>query len=358
MAGPERQGLRQEAQLWMPKTWGELFDAYRRVWGLLQQCLEQLDDDEKQEAIQIILQKSRGLLKVSALAEMILSTLQELATKAYVDKKKVLQAIIRTLHYDGKTLPAETRQWLENIRDNLIGKDFPSLMRRYVGMDLLEDKFDDEGKRIDQTDERIDNLVQQAIGNCELLKPELSWLVTNEAQNGFRFGYKLGRRDTNLSLLPLIFEAYRNSSKGFTAYFLGGYFRAVHESDSNKWEELLDDLVADIALRTLVPEVTWRSGMSDRAAVRLLELVDHNIVRFEQLRLFAYGSVIRDLSENIFLKWIELLFQTDDRSALSIALNLHYFYYFDSDARSLPEKLTLTLFTHPSTLSTDRTLSD
>ncbi len=35
MAGSEYQGLRRPPELWSPKTWGEVFDGYRRVWHLL-----------------------------------------------------------------------------------------------------------------------------------------------------------------------------------------------------------------------------------------------------------------------------------------------------------------------------------
>src|SRR5207245_1487159 len=34
MAGAEHQGLRREPHLWQPRTWGEIFDSYRRVWQL------------------------------------------------------------------------------------------------------------------------------------------------------------------------------------------------------------------------------------------------------------------------------------------------------------------------------------
>jgi hypothetical protein len=61
-------------------------------------------------------------------------------------------------------------------------------MRRYVGMDLWGDKFDEKGNRMDQTQPRIEELVRQAVENNDLFQPELEWLVTTEAQNGYLFG--------------------------------------------------------------------------------------------------------------------------------------------------------------------------
>lgn len=34
--------LRRTPKLWVPETWGELFDAYRRVWNLLVDSLDSL----------------------------------------------------------------------------------------------------------------------------------------------------------------------------------------------------------------------------------------------------------------------------------------------------------------------------
>jgi hypothetical protein len=59
------------------------------------------------------------------------------------------------------------------------------------GMDLLEDHFDDRGEQVNQTSSRLGTLAKEIVENDELLQPELGWLVTTEARNGFVFGYEL-----------------------------------------------------------------------------------------------------------------------------------------------------------------------
>ena len=59
---------------------------------------------------------------------------------------------------------------LESFKDELTGKDFPSLMRRYVGMDILVDKFDEKGQQIDKTTQTITKLASEAVKNPEALK--------------------------------------------------------------------------------------------------------------------------------------------------------------------------------------------
>lgn len=349
MVGAEHQGLRKEPQLWMPKTYGEWFDAYRQVWQLLRERLDDLPVDEQQQAVNILLQCARHLAPIQALAVMVIDTVNELAKAPYVDKKKILEGVIQILRYEGKELPSDIRRRWEQLRDELIGSGFSSRMKRYVALDLFEDKFDEQGNQVDQTQPRIEELAQQAIENVELLREELTWLVTAEAQNGYRFGYALGSRDRDFSLLPMLVEAQRNASGNVGASFLGGYLRALFERDQARWENQLDALVEDKELDVWIPELTWRSGMSDRAALRVLELAEKGVVSVDRLRVFGLGSVMRNLSEEVFGKWIVFLLASSNPYAVPIALELYHFYYVYKDAaHKLPEELTQQLLTHQS----------
>jgi hypothetical protein len=347
MVGAEHQGLRREPKLWMPKTYGELFEAYRQVWQMLYERLNNLLEDEKAEAVDILLRRSRGLGMIPNLTDMVIDTVEGLAQKPYVNTKKVLAEIIQILHYEGKEMPQQTRQRWIQLRDTITGNDFSSQMRRYVGMDILEDKFDEEGNQVDQIQPRIEELAQQTVDSEDLIKTELEWLVTTNAENGHRYGYELGKRDQKFSLLQILLEAQRNASKKASVFFLGGYFRAVFEKDRQRWEKELEVLAGDEILNRWAPELTWRSGMSDSAAQLILSLAEKDVIGIDDFGMFGYGGVIRDLSEDILNKWIEFLLGNGERPAVSIALDLWYFYYLRKESQhTMPEGLTLKLLTH------------
>nr|QNO52155.1 hypothetical protein MDNCFBIC_00025 [Methanosarcinales archaeon ANME-1 ERB6] len=345
--GAERQGLRKEPQLWMPKTYGELFDAYRQVWQLLREQLDNLPEDEQQQAINILLHRSRGLGRIQNLADMIIDTMGELTKRNYVDKKKVLAKVIHILHYDGRELPPQIRQRWEQLEDELTGGDFSSLMKRYVGMRVFEDKFDEEGNQVDQAQLRIEELARQTVENINLLQPELNWLMTTEAQNGYRFGYELGKRDKDFSLLPTLLETQRNAVVNASAYLLDGYFRAIFEKKQEVWEKQLDALTKDKKLNVLVPELTCRSEMTDQALLRIINLAEKGIVGISHFRMFGWGNDILNLSMHVFNKWIKFLLDSSDTYAVSIALGFYHFYYLDGESKhTLPEELTRELLTH------------
>ena len=354
--GAEYQGLRNVPDLWMPQTYGELFEAYRQVWQLLSRQLEgQIPVDEQQLITTILLQRAQGLARYLALADMVIGTVSDLLQKSYVDEKKVLADIIRILHYDGKQLPEHVRQRWEQLRDALVHNDFSSQMRRYVGMDVLEDYFDDEGNRIDQVQMHLEALAQQVIDTPQLLQAELPWLVTTEAQNGFRFGYELGQRDFSFSLLPTLLSAQRDATSNSSVFFLAGYLRVLFEKEQTRWEELADTLAQDKVLRAWLPELTWRAGLTDRAAQRLKQLAQGNIINVGSFRLFSTGRVIQTLSEDVFSEWLQLVLTSKHPYAVSIALDTYYVFYVDTESKyTLPKDLTLRVLTHESLLQTER----
>jgi hypothetical protein len=349
MIGAEYQGLKREPKLWTPKTYGELFDSYRRVWQLLIDKLDFLQEEEQQRAVSILLENARGLMLIANLSNMVIDTIKVLREKPFVSNKQILERVIEILHYDGNRLSPEVRKRCERLREELTGKDYSSQLKRYVSMDLLTDKFDEDGKRVDQVQYQLEKLAQQSIKNKEQLKAELSWLMTTEAENGYFFGYEVGKRDADFSLLPTLIEALKRTKDNVSAFFLGGYFKAMFEKDRELWENKLNALAEDQALNTWVPELTWRSGMTDRSAIRVLELAKGGIIGVSHFRMFQYGGVIRCLSEKTFRKWIDFLIDRQDVESVSIAMELYYFFYLVRDSKhKLPRKQALALLTHPS----------
>ena len=200
--GPENQGLRPGADLWRPATYGALWQAYREVWAMLLAALDELGDDDQYLAVEALLNRARGLTTIHDLSDMVLSGMRDLIADPRVDDKRILTEVVQILHYERKELAAETKKQWELIRDELTGDDFSSLIRRYVGMNLSEDQFDEQGNQVDQVQPKLEQLARQSVDDPGLLGPQLDWMVTSEAPNGFRFGYELGKRDITGSLLP------------------------------------------------------------------------------------------------------------------------------------------------------------
>ena len=343
----EYQGLRRVSDLWMPATYGEIFDAYRQVWHLLYAQLDLLLEDEQQLITTILLQRALILARYVALADMVVDTISKLAQKPSTDKKQLLALIVRIFRYDGEQLPQHTRQRWEQLKDMLMDSDFSSRLKRYVGMDLREVNSYEHSNWVDQVQLGTEVLAQQVIENPQLLALELSWLVTAEAQNGYRFGFELGKRDTAFSLLPVLLNAQRQADKNATVFFLGGYFRVLFENDLLQWEDQSDLLAEDKVLCVWLPDLTVRSGLTNRAGLRLLKLAEENAINVDQLRFFGGGRMIQILANDTFQQWLQFLLSCSHPYALPIALDLYYAYYVDREKSNwLPLQETLTILTH------------
>ena len=226
-------------------------------------------------------------------------------------------------------------------------------MQRYVAMDLLEDKLEENKDGKDRVQPYLEKLAQQASEDPTLLQAELPWLVTTEAKNGYKFGYELGKRDKGFCLLPTLLDAQRNAVDNASVYFLGGYFRIIFEKDVAQWENHLDELVEDTALNVLIPEITHRSGLTDRAGLRLLNLAKGGIIGINHFGTFVYGKAVESLSEAVFTTWIEFLLNKTNKSAVSIALSLYHHYYIRKKPEpALSSNLTSQLLTHRSFFET------
>ena len=60
--------------------------------------------------------------------------------------------------------------------------------------------------------EHIQKLVEMSL-NTEKLKPELSWLTTDNARYGYVFGQELAKKDNDFLLLPLLLDEQRKLMK-------------------------------------------------------------------------------------------------------------------------------------------------
>ena len=346
----EPRGLREEPRHWMPETYGELWEAYKGAWKLLEEQLKSLPEDERKVAAEILLNHARDIGRIPDLADMVVDTLATIARKTYAPRKQTIKTINALLHYNGKDLPLETRNRCEQLMTELVPPDFHSIMQRYVGMDLQEDLHRDEnGTYIDQAQSRIETLAGQAAANPQLLQSELDWLVTTQAIKGYQFGEELGKRDSRCSFLPSLIDAQRNAGSNSSVAFLAGYFRAIFDSDAALWETKLDALIDDSQLNRLTPELTSWTGLTDRAGRRILNLARKGIIAINDFKTFTYSETTKNLSEEVFNEWIVFLLSFSDRSAVSFALKIYYRYYVrQNPAPKLQRRLTFQLLSHAS----------
>jgi hypothetical protein len=312
--------LNDRVQRWLPKTYGEWFEAYKLYWQTLRATLR--TPELRPRAAYILLSHMRELLRAEYLYDEILDTVAEIAKYPDVDKRKVISSIELVLNYDKDSLPKDLLSKLIAVRDGLIGTSFDSRLRRYAGMDLLEDRINRDGSETDKTASHIGQLVKEALANPDLLRNELGWLVTEEARNGYRFGYALGQQDVGNGAWPDILKAWQTGGATAHDYFMGGYLHAVFERDLGVWENIIRGLAAGPTTTQYLPGLVWRSGMTETVAKLLLDLGKAGKFPPEALRIFSMGRSSAPISDGMFGEWLNFLICSGTFKAAAAALDL------------------------------------
>lgn len=313
-------GLRRLPERWKPATYRELYDAYAAHVTLLEDAIDYLPEVEAKEAGKIILSHVRTLILIPPLADRVLAFLRRAAELPSL-REKSIEVMVATLHYEAKELPEDVKVKLEAIRSELTESSFTNKLRRHAGMKLLEDHFNSEGEYQDATAPELGQLAVSVVSNPEILGSELEWLVSDEAKNGYEFGQILGQVD-QFKLWPAIFSAWIDAGSDRSDYFIGGYLAACRAKNLVWWENVIEGLLANPELRSFVPTLVWRSGMSDRIARVLLMMAKQGDIDPREFRLFIYGGVINQIPLGVVEEIVDLLLQDDSVSSLGVAMEI------------------------------------
>lgn len=339
--------LQKEPDLWKPKTWEELFEGYRQVWNLLFSKVDIMPSDESTQAIKILIGATREVARYESLNEMVFQTLVVLSKNNSVDKRLIVEAVIHFLHYNAPGMPNELRKKWDLFQNSLFENNFHSRLERHIGMDILEDKVDENGEY--KHEETIKKLANEASENPEIVLSELNWLLSMDSPHVYSFGYEFGQRDANFVILPEIIHRLKAAEPSNNLYFAGGYLRALYEKEPDQWKVLLGQFVIDEKTKTIIPELIYRaSALSEQSAQWILNLLLERAIQPMQLTYFAYGHATRQLNEITVIKWIEILLDHKTIQASSVALPIFDNYYLDkAGPKKMPAELTFNLLTSP-----------
>ena len=346
LVGPEHQGLRPTVQFWAPKTYGELWDAYRNVWELLLGKLDRWKGNERKQLISAIIEAAWSVLHISVLRGSVVETLDSVALDEQTDVKALVEFINRQLRHAYENLSDETTAALKAILKKVDGHDFSSKLRRYVKHTTWDDYHDDELNRTNLIDRILDELADFALANPECLPAELSWLVCEESSPAYGFAFRIGKNDPKYSWLPQILKVY-NKVKGTSATsFLSGYLHAIFASDKERWESIMLDLADTPVIADRFSDFVVSSGMTNRVVRRVIDQCRSGLQHKERLDRWWFNQKLEQIDKELINELIMLQLDGGVGKLWSNAVQMcHSFYIGKNDAKPLPEELVFELLT-------------
>lgn len=348
------QGSKRLPTLWEPTGWDdpEIIRYLQQVWTYLDENLDAFDEQFRNEAVNVLLDSSVEIAIVyPELRDMLFQTLLKRTSCYWMNREKLIKAV-RDINYStGRTMEAEEFSKWQDLEKNVTGTSYGEQLKRFIGMELEEGFFHDrlsspeKWKQEKRTviQEKIQTLAQQAIAAPKKLEPEYSWLLTGTARQ-IHFGYELGKRDENFTLLHEFINNQRKAGIHDKCDFLRGYFAVLSEKAPSLWQQSIEAFSKDDILKAYVPILL---PVTDQTVQDLLSSVKQGKFPIEVFKILKYREAIKQLSEPVFQNLLVLLLEEQTGSVAIIAFDLYDFYYiYHETDKLLPKDLTLTLLLH------------
>ena len=307
--GPEYQGLRPTAQLWTPKTWGELFDAYAAVWNLLVDSSRGWALEEGREANRILLESAPSLLFHRHLDDLILTTLNNLVEDDATDLRQLVERIVLCCGVWRDHVSHVARERLAALDVRITGTTLVSRVRRLVLLAGPDEYFHGDIES-DELPRKVGELAQELVDHSESLDSVLCEVFKGGPAGVYSFGYQVAIRDSSRKLMRRMIDTQRAAGAGASTQMLGGYLRHLYECDRPAWEEVITDSLADPASSALAADLVARSGLTKMIFEQLLGSYDTGNINFSYFHSLMVTCTPGDLDEphvlGLLSRWNEL----------------------------------------------------
>lgn len=344
VVGPEIQGLKREPKLWTPETWGEFWDGMQATWDLLIKRIPTLEGEPLEKAVGVFCNRLRGLVRIHERGMHFLEGFILLTDKGFIPYEEALKTISMVLRYEKKLKP-EIHARIEEFYTFLEGDDFAGKLRRYVGTEIMEDWYGDDGKQEKGSQKKLQVLAADIVTQPTLLADN-AWLFTTAAKNGYWFGVTLANCDEDMSLLqPLLDEQRKSTNDDASVFFLSGYLQGLQKRDAGKADQTIEDLSKEPYFLPRILELIWRVELNERTAKLVLELLKADKIDYREISRFKLGAAVKGISDDLFSQWINNLLERNDVYAHVTAIDLFLSHYVFQEQKELPKDLTKKLLT-------------
>lgn len=327
-----------------------MLDYYQKIWELLDKYLENFNSDElREKVLSVLCEAAPDIANYNiVLSKMVFKTFIKLSKSNWVDKRYLMQAVVYILKIGKKRMNKETYSEWEKFNSKLLENNFSNKLKRFVGMNMIEDLFHTKGEYDKEWIElQIKNLASNAAQNPEILLPEFEWLIKNGTGRNFQFGYFLGLSDIKKIFLDEIIRSYKSGSNIVNYQFLGGYLKSIHANNFELWEKIILNLSEDPYFASNFPQLVWYSGVSNNIIEKIIDMLSNEIFGVEKLYSFKFGNIIDQIDESLFRKLILLLLKEKSGLGAGLALDLCYNrYLYPKKSKNIPKNIFKKILLH------------
>ncbi len=344
--GAEYQGLRPVAKLWMPKTYGEIFDACRAVWNLLLEVSRDWPDEERKAANSVLINAAHGLVHIESIASEVLRTIEELIDDSATELREVVRFIVDTRRFRSNNLSSEILERINLLDEKIAGTNLEQQVNRYVLNSTWSEERDEDIPEEESLEKRVADLAERAVNECSEFLPLIKKLTHSEGHKLYQFGYEIGCRDEDKKLLSHILDSQRSAGGNGNTQFIGGYLRALRETAEEEWEKLIIELLFDIDFKEIAGQLIWRTGVNNNVLEQMLHAYAKGILTAKDFAIIHFSHETKQLDQGLVEEVLSTMLDKNDTEALFVSLEIAEAYYCNKDiGRKMPKDLIFMLLT-------------
>lgn len=354
MVGPTHQGLKPTPELWLPKTYGEIWHAYKDVWDLLVEESKDWESSDRNAAYSVLIEAAHGLIQIEYLADHVLSTLEDKVS----DVVMPLEAIVRLctswhLHHTEDYVAEQTRARLRALDARIAGSTFDTQFLRYVVFHSWDEEMEDQEEGTANVTDRIKQLAAAALkapGKLWSVVPNLAGTVCHQL---YAFGFELGLQDTAISLLSDMKGLLRIQQ--LPAQLYGSYLIGIKEHAHAVWESALLEAISDVTLKSVLREFLSTSRFNDRVLAHCHEYLREGKLSWSDLPDWSYSHDFQNVSPCLVEEHLKLCLQSSTEDAICAAISISDNVFCHEKATvSMPDDTIFQLLGHPHALANGR----
>jgi hypothetical protein len=332
--GAEYQGLRLQLEFWKPRTWSELFDAWRLCWRHLWSVSRNWQAQQRQRANEILVDAGLELVNLKPLSGEILETLTKIADDEATNRRHFTHALIGKLRNRNDRLPRRVVSQLRALDKQITGGSFWGRFCRYVLNTNWDEDYrvnNNEVKELPAPSRRVKKLVGEIVKEPTLLGIYLAKIVRAEGHRLFEFGRLLALKINQEPVVMGVISEQLGADTSRNTQFIGGYFTGLRAANFDNWERLVSELLGTEITRQLGITVGLNSGRSESILRILLEMFLSGVIEASAFSGLGLESRKAKFPPDLVEKVLTALVNNGNEQPLQVAIDLAEHYFFDRE---------------------------
>ena len=324
MVGPEYQGLRERAKLWIPATYGDWWQAKLLYFQALIDETRNWPPALRTEICETLLKAVEQQIRTPPCTELAFHVLNELADDRAMPPERLNGFFSHWQAYEDDDKHHEITKRIRSLERHYTRRDLASRFRRYV-IDVSWQEWDEDFReRSNKPRNRAKILVTSLAHRIARHPEKLSQIQhllapTTNAPALWHFGAQLALDDTSRALLPVLVQMTLET-KHQTC--LLGYLSGVLTCDPVLYLSTVRSLLDAETTAWLGVTIALYSDYDDGLFERCLDVLEKRWVDPSLFGILRYGKAIESVPSERTRRLLYLLNDRDTQNSLFLLVEL------------------------------------